>query len=351
MYKKYLKLIPLALILLINSCNGGGSTDSNGKPTPNPPPAPLPEPGKITYALIAVTGKNKIMSVPLDINGNPLWDKEVFTGKDNKGNLIPWETPYYILVSDDNKHAYISNAPLNADGSVYECTLNQDATLSNCAPILTNLNRPVSMALLGKYLYVTNQNKDKSSSGGAISSCNLTTKDCSEQPVTRSNLSPAGVAVSDTQMYITYGCLHDEKCNKVNSAMYSYNLNSATGTASGGVVRPSNQLSNPTDLTLNNNYLYISNFLTNNVAQYSTDFQSGGVISTIFHGNFEISLNTSKTFAYIINGVTQKNGIKGYISKCTVKSNGLLDNNCTTITAPSLVEPYGIAITGELQGS
>lgn len=341
--KKYMLLLPVLFTLLVNGCVGGDE-ESGGGIKPNPKPGPLPEPGKITYALIAITGANQIYSAPIDVNGNLLWTQGRYTATN-----VSWQNPYYILVDSTNTSVYISDAPLGENGSVYKCSLNNNGTLTNCSTIINSIQRPVSMSLQGNYLYVSN-----GVNNGVIRSCNLSVSpvSCTVQTATQqSNLEPTGVAVNGSKAYVTYGCIGADVCTRAKNALYSFDLNPNTGT----ITNPyrsdrTSTLSNPTDLVVNQSYLYISNFAYNSVSQLSTNLLDvGPPVSTIFKGNFEISMSHNGKFAYIINGARQgNNNINGYISKCTVQSSGLLDNSCTPLTDPVLNQPYGIAITGEL---
>ena len=345
--KKLFLILPMVFAFCITSCNGGGDSNGGGGVTPNPTPAPLPAPGKVTYALLAITGANKIYSAPLDTNGNLLWSQGVYTAKE-----ISWDNPYYIVVNPENTYAYISDAPLSnsstTNGAVYRCSLSQTGTLSNCSKIISNIGRPVSMALQGNYLYVSN-----AVANGVIQSCNLTTNTCTAQSTTAvTGLQPTGVAVSSNTAYVTYGVPNDATTTSSKYALYSFNLNPTTGAMSGGKkASTTSSLSNPTDLTVNNNFVYISNYAYNSVSQYNATLtDTGSPVSTIFKGNFEISMNSTNTYAYIINGAINGD-IKGYISKCTVQSTGLLNNSCTPLSDSTILQqPYGIAITGELQG-
>lgn len=343
--KKYMLLLPVLFILLVNGCVGGGDDgEDSGGFTPNPTPAPLPVAGSITYALLAVTGSKQIYSAPIDVNGNLLWTQGKYTATN-----VAWQNPYYIIVDSTNTNAYIADAPLGTDGSVYKCALNNNGTLTNCSTIINNIQRPVSMALQGNYLYVSS-----AVTNGAISACNLASNpvSCTIQSATKqSNLEPVGVAVNGSKAYVTYGCVGADVCTNAKNALFSFDLNPNTGNISNPYRSVlTSTLSNPTDLAVNQNYLYISNFAFNSVSQLSTNLlDNGPAVSTIFKGNFEISMSHNGKFAYIINGARQgKNNINGYISKCTVQSSGLLNNSCTPLTDPVLNQPYGIAITGEL---
>lgn len=144
---KYLKLIPLMLAIALISCNGGAGGGGG-----NPPPGPLPTPGNVTYALIANTGGTagkKIYSVPIDVNGNLRWEM----AKPTTGGII-WDKPYYILVSNDNTRAYISEAEFSS-GKVFECGIESTGMLSNCQERTPRIYRPISMSLLGNYLYIS----------------------------------------------------------------------------------------------------------------------------------------------------------------------------------------------------
>lgn len=353
--------------MLTISCGGGGDGASGGNDYN--PDTPLPSNSR-TFVYISNNLESQIWVYPVDTAGNPSFVNGKITATD-----INLTNPYYILINDDYTIAYIADAPAKSIGKVYACGINSTTgALESCRSLnisayYPTFERPLSLAIYKSngtsYLYATNSVKDINSSGNitkcALSADGLSVTSCNQTGSVTSiggvykNLSPYGVTISGNRGFATFICLNSS-CTSTGSNNYgliAYDIDSNGNLVSPQKSSTSSQLTTPSDVVANNGILYVSNTASNSIAQYSNSSLEpiGSPVSTIFVGNYQLTINQNLNVTYIANssgtvpGVAESN--MGYISKCNIDSSNsqLVPGRCASLYYQNLQQPYAVAVT------
>ena len=330
-----------SLLALLSACTSGTTQTSSSQP--------------ITYAYIVNNGSNNYTQCSVGANGINTSSCTMITPSGSGALNQP------LAIAINNGIAYITNS---AESGYTQCTIvadNQSVNgVINPQSCLTTrgvkaLSVPIAIAVSNGFAYILNQESQAGQNVPvpgyvqcAVNANGIESSTCSAIVLSGNAIldAPTGVAVSNGFAYFS---------NNGANASYTQCAVNANGIESSSctTITPSGNaaLNGPAAIAISNNYAYITNL--NDFSYTQCAINGSGIIASSCTTVVPLgtpsgsgilaspaAITVSNGYAYITNWLNTS------YTQCSVNSNGLAANSCTTIIPSQGIFniPYGIAI-------
>jgi hypothetical protein len=248
--------------------------------------------------------------------------------------------PNYVFIVDSG----------DAAGGITQCIADSNSgEISNCSlAISSGFANPRQIALYNNFAYVTNTT-------GTVSKCPLSYSGIGTCTSASSGLTNVnGIVFNDNYVYVTS---HMDTANTIQRCLVS---NSDGSLSNCSIVQTYNALDGLSGMTINNSYLYITSKINDSYGiQICTIGSPNGELSNcsqyspkdgddykLFNNPTSITINNG--FAYVTNSSRGGDDYPSYVIQCTVNPNGSLSNCAGLNTDEGFYLPSGISIANNI---